>query len=89
MCDAKIRPFPDCREPFGTEIQCEDLTDPHVLHCGVVRDFAYPGSATEICWREEDRRTFRGEWEPCPFSVENQVTLPCILPVGHRGRCAA
>ncbi len=32
---------------------------------------------------EYDRRTFHGEWPgPCP------TTPGCVLPSGHRGRCA-
>jgi hypothetical protein len=74
FCEAKIRPMPN-----ATEIQC-GLTGEHDRHEGVLRDYAYPGSATKIVWDEDDRRTFRGDWSPCP--------LGCILPFGHRGRHA-
>lgn len=76
FCHAKIRPMPD-----ATEIECQRL-GPHDQHRGVLRDYAYLGSTTEIVWLESDRRTFRGDWRPCT------ATEGCVLPGGHRGRCA-
>lgn len=76
MCDAKIRPLPG-----PTEIQC-GLAEAHMLHEGVLEDYAYPGSHTVITWQEEDRRTFRGDWAPC------SETTGCVLPAEHRGECA-
>jgi hypothetical protein len=74
MCEAKIRPLPN-----DTEIRC-GLTGDHTEHQGVLKDYAHPGSVTTIFWMEEDRRTFRGDWVPCPNN--------CTLPAGHWGRCA-
>ena len=73
MCDAKIRPFPNPHE-----VTCERDDGPHDEHKGAVRDYAYPGSKTELTWFESDRRTFRGEWARCPLTG-------CVLPAGHGG----
>jgi hypothetical protein len=79
-CTARIRPLTD-----DTEIQCEVSTvDAHGSHAGVLRDYAYPGSATVISWREDDRRIFRGEWTPCPVRSAG-VAPVCILPAEHHG----
>lgn len=75
MCDARMRPFTD-----DTTVDCEVDGD-HAKHRGIVRDYAYPGSATAIEWMEDDRRTFRGDWVPCPHAG-------CILPALHRGNHA-
>jgi hypothetical protein len=56
--------------------------DPHTGHEGILHDYAYPGSRTKIVWQEEDRRTFRCDWLPCPDPV-------CILPARHSGTHAA
>jgi hypothetical protein len=51
-------------------------------HSGILRDYAYPGSESVIQWFENDRRNFRGDWQPC-------TAFPgCILPAYHRGRHA-
>jgi hypothetical protein len=81
-CTAKIRPFTD-----GTEVHCEDENGAHSRHGGTLRDYAYPGSETVIDWYEEDRRTFRGDWSPCPIAVVG-VAPACILPSGHHGEHA-
>jgi hypothetical protein len=70
-CDAKIRPFPS-----DTELTCIETVAGHDQHIGVAWDMAYPGSATEITWFEDDRRNFRGEYRPCPEQG-------CVLPGGH------
>ena len=76
-CDAKIRPFPD-----GRELTCENAPQgAETNHRAVLRDYAYPGSRTEITWLEGDRRTFRGDWARCP-------TVQCVLPAGHPGNHA-
>ena len=72
-CDARIRPFPN-----DTEVVCE-RDDEHRMHKGTLRDYAYPGSATEIEWDEDDRRTFHGEW---PGACDS---AGCVLPARHRG----
>lgn len=73
QCEAKIRPLPN-----PTELRCEKPAGHDGDgHTAVLADYAYPGSRTRIEWMEGDRRTFRGEWEPCP-----EV---CSLPAGHRG----
>ena len=75
-CDAKIRPLSD-----STELTCENAS--HGLetnHRAALRNYASPGSRTEITWLESDRRTFHGPWAACP---EN-----CTLPAGHRGNHA-
>lgn len=75
FCDAKIRPMPN-----DIEVAC-GLTGEHHEHQGVLRDYAYPGSATTVYWQEDDRRTFRGQWAPCAKGN-------CVLPNEHAGRCA-
>lgn len=77
-CEAKIRPFPN-----DTELHCEGNGDRHWAlfgdpHHAVLRDYAFPGSATTMTWQEHDRRSFRGEWIECP-------DVGCVLPAGHRG----
>lgn len=70
-CEAKIRPMPN-----DTEIEC-GLEPGHTdAHSGVLRDYAFPGSATTVTWYDDDRRNFRGEWMECP-------ERGCILPAGH------
>lgn len=79
-CDAKVRPFTD-----QTELTCENGS--HGLetnHRAVLRDYAWPGSRTEITWLEGDRRNYHGKWPgPC-----GDNDAPCTLPAGHRGRHA-
>lgn len=73
-CDAGIRPFPN-----DTEVRCTVPGDHHARHSAPLRDYAYPGSVTEVHWIETDRRTFHGEWPgSCPEPS-------CPLPLGHRG----
>lgn len=50
-------------------------------HQSVLRDYAFPGSATTIHWDEQDRRNFRGDWFHCNAPA-------CILPLNHRGNHA-
>lgn len=76
-CQAKIRPFDNDKE-----ILCEVFDGRHETHKGGLRDYAAPGSFTEITWLDGDRRTFRGEWKPCA-RLKN-----CTLPAEHRGDCA-
>lgn len=77
-CDAKIRPFGD-----STELQCNKLGSPgHFEHQAVLHDYAYAGSRTTLAWMDDDRRTFRGEWEPCLKS------RGCVLPNDHPRLCA-
>lgn len=77
MCDAKIRPFYD-----QTELVCEGGT--HLSsHSATLRDMAYPGSVTTLCWQDDDRRNFRGDWKPC----KAWTAQVCVLPGGHYGRC--
>ena len=72
LCDARIRPFPG-----SSEIECGLPGDHDGKHEGVLRDYAYPGSATTIGWLPDDRRSFVGAWPgPC-------ATAGCILPAGH------
>jgi hypothetical protein len=90
ICDAKIRPFTD-----STELRCDgdhypEDGDPE--HASTLRDYAFPGSATTIHWRESDRRNFRGEYPGrCDVATPTWPdglpgeTRPCVLPVGHRG----
>ncbi len=42
----------------------------------MLRDYAYPGSATQLTWMDDDRRTFRGDYVECP-------ERGCVLPAGH------
>lgn len=90
-CDARIRPFPVGND---TEIACElegkshaheggDLDGKTHVHQGVLRDYAFPGSATVVSWLEGDRRNFRGVWPGRCQQLEG-----CVLPDGHHGRCA-
>lgn len=61
------------------EIVCEEFGE-HFAHRGVLRDYAYTGSATVVEWLEDDRRTYHGEWPgACPG---------CILPLHHQGKHA-
>jgi hypothetical protein len=81
-CTSKIRPF---RPVNDTEIACERPA-PHgegETHAGVLSDYAWPGSRTEINWLPGDRREFIGQW---PGNCG--TTSSCILPDNHRGRCA-
>ena len=76
-CDAKVRPLPD-----ATELTCENAPHgPETNHRGVLRNYAYHGSRTEITWLESDRRNFRGDWLECP-------ERGCVLPAGHHGNHA-
>lgn len=77
-CDARIAPFPD----KAVIVDCEVGDIDHDPHVGVLRDYAFEGSRTELTWFEDDRRTFRGEWVPCAADAK------CILPCNHPGRCA-
>lgn len=72
-CPAKIRPFPN-----DTEVTCDQTTEGHRKHSGVIRDYAYPGSETILTWQDDDRRNFTGDWIECPDHG-------CTLPAGHRG----
>ncbi len=72
-CDAKIRPFDS-----DLELTCEHDDSRHDEHRSALRDYAYPGSVTQLVWMETDRRTFRGDWADCPKDG-------CILPANHRG----
>lgn len=83
-CNAKIRPMRPINE---VELQC-GLGGPegHTEHSAELKDYAFLGSKSLVHWFEDDRRTFRGEWQAC--------TIPgtrggCILPNGHRGSCAS
>jgi hypothetical protein len=73
LCQARIRPFPG-----DTEVACSRSARHDGMHLGTVRDYAYPGSATDISWDPADRRNFTGPWRPCP-------QIGCVLPVLHRG----
>lgn len=59
------------------EVRCEIYDAMHITHVGPLRDYASPGSLTEIQWMDDDRRTFRGEFVECPED--------CKLPANHRG----
>jgi len=74
-CPAKVRPFPN-----ETEVACE-LKGAHGVHQGVIRDYAWPGSRTQIRWDNGHRRNFTGEWMECPQAG-------CVLPAGHPRRHA-
>lgn len=84
-CTARIRPFPPGND---TEVRCErDAHETTVMHSGVLRDYAYQGSATTIQWAEADRRTFHDAW---PGQCPGTSGAPgCVLPLGHGGGCAA
>ena len=88
-CNARVRPFPN-----ETEVRCEVGSKKEhelegggghegrqgvLVHEGVLRDYAYPGSETVIRWLEDDRRTFHGKW---PGACEQEG---CPLPKGHDG----
>lgn len=78
-CDARIRPM---RPVNDIEMRCEADADHGGAHSSTLRDYAYPGSATVISWRDDDRRNFTGDFIECPL-------VGCILPANHRGRCAS
>ncbi len=74
-CPFRMRPFPsftviDCTLPAGHDAN----------HVGALRDYAYPGSITQVTWLHSDRRTFSGPFIECP-------TRGCILPAGHPRKC--
>ena len=73
LCQAQIRPFTN-----ETTVMCESPHGHLDMHRGIALDYAYSGSKTVLRWYDDDRRTFRGEWEPCASS-------DCILPANHRG----
>lgn len=84
QCPCKIRPmFP----VNAAEIQCS-LGEGHDTeqHTGALRDYARPGSLTEVTWLKGDRRNYTGEWERCPKDASGQA---CILPAHHNGSHAA
>jgi hypothetical protein len=72
-CSAKIRPFRTVNE---TELQCDREKHLDDAHRSLLKDYAFPGSETEIAWFEKDRRTFYGAWSECP-------STNCLLPRGH------
>lgn len=75
-CQWKIRLFPN-----ATELTCEkDESGHRTEHEATLRDYAYPGSATVVTWAYEDRRSFVGEWAPCP---NDGCVLPARHPRGH------
>ena len=76
-CDARIRPFMG-----DTEIAC-GRKGTHDQHQGAIRDYAYPGSKTEVSWYEGDRRNYHGDWPG-----RCTTTAACVLPNEHPGRCA-
>lgn len=80
LCDARIRPMRHANE---TDVECGLPADDHRRHAGVLRDYAYPGSATTVQWMEDDRRTFHGDWPGA--CIELGVDEPCVLPADHRG----
>lgn len=84
MCDVKIRPFGQVNPTV--ELTCEETDEGHYEHWGVLRDYAWEGSATKIHWYEGDRRAYRGEWPGrCP-GPQSGMPADCTLPLGHRGR---
>lgn len=87
MCDAKIRPF---RPVNNIELHCGSTKPAHRIHAAQLRDYSYKGSVTVIQWADADRRTFRGDWAPCPKhrlpSFEGEPA--CLLPANHHGDCA-
>lgn len=81
-CTAAIRPF---RGVNDAEVRCERDEDHGPLHRGPLRDYAFPGSLTNVEWLEDDRRTFHGDWPGACRRAEQLAG--CVLPTGHRGRC--
>jgi len=80
MCDARIRPLSN-----DTEIVCYLSEHPVPdQHTGHLRDYAYPGSVTEITWMESDRRNFHAQW---PGACHKAAS--CCLPDLHRGNCVS
>lgn len=78
-CTAAIRPF---RPTNDAEVRCSAEGD-HDVHQGPLRDYAFPGSVTEVQWLDNDRRTFRGAWPgPCPTDPA------CNLPAHHPRSCS-
>lgn len=81
-CPQRIRPLPDRL----VELTCEgDHEADSTTHTSTLRDYAFPGSATKLSWLGDDRRSYTGEWSPCPVRLAGGFT--CILPGGHRGAC--
>lgn len=94
-CPWSIRPFPN-----ETQVSCEreehlDLarqeteTGQTPEHKAVLRDYAWPGSATEITWLAGDRREFAGNFPGyCTKLGSTGGRQTCTLPAEHRGKCA-
>jgi hypothetical protein len=94
-CTWSIRPFPG-----ETQVSCEkqehvwQAASEEVIagtaeHRTVLRDYAWPGSATEITWLAGDRREFSGEWPGyCTRLGSHGGRQICTLPAEHRGSCA-
>lgn len=78
-CPAGIRPF---RPASDAEVRC-GVVGSHELHEGELRDYAFPGSVTQVQWLADDRRTFLGPW---PGSCE--LVPGCTLPTNHPRSCA-
>lgn len=78
----------------GVEVQ---VAEPSEVHHATVRNYAYPGSVTELQWLAGDRREFTGEWpgpcrkldyDPGSGARTEQMAAGCTLHAGHHGRCA-
>jgi hypothetical protein len=91
-CPYKIRPFPN-----DTELQCgkdehlrldQQDTEPGQTpeHAATLRDYAHPGSVTEVTWLAGDRREFTGDWPGYCRALGHY--RDSTLPAGHKGRCA-
>ena len=73
-CDAHCRPF-----PTNKALDCESTELNHITHRATLKDYAYPGSSTEITWSENDRRNYHGNY---PGDCSEPL---CTLPLGHKG----
>jgi hypothetical protein len=89
-CPKRARVFPPGTDiPCGPDVSCGLDDDGHDLHVGET-GFTVDGEAQTVKWPDTDRRSFTGEFRPCPDidAVTAAETGPCVLPRGHRGRCA-
>lgn len=87
-CPKRARVFPpETTLPCGPDVSCVLEGDDHYEHLGET-GLKVGGKPQTITWFDDDRRTFTGEFRPCHLLDESSGPKPCVLPGGHRGRCA-
>lgn len=85
-CDWSIRPFPS---PVQLDCDKDEHLPADPEHHATLRDYAHPGSVSEVTWLDGDRRTFEGSWPGyCTKLGSTGGRQNCTLPAEHHGRCA-